>query len=72
MNEFIVIAAYNEEEKIDKVIKDLKKGKKFTRENISSIRGGKGLDPKYLKFFIGKKAIKKFKSSRPLSFKMKK
>lgn len=52
--------------------KDIEQNELFSKKNISSIRGGKGLDPKYLKFFIGKKAIKKFKSSRPLSFKMKK
>ena len=52
------------------LIKDLKKGKKFTKENISSIRGGKGLDPKFLSNFIGKISLKNLKGPRPLSFKM--
>jgi len=40
------------------VVKDIKKGETFTRENIRSIRPGYGLHPKYLPQIIGKKACK--------------
>ncbi len=44
------------------VAKDIKKGKKFSEENVRSVRPGYGLHPKYLKDIIGKKA------SRDLEF----
>jgi len=40
------------------VVKDIKKGETFTRENIRSIRPGYGLHPKYLPEILGKKACK--------------
>ncbi len=40
------------------VVKDIKKGEKFTRENIRAIRPGFGLHPKYLPEILGKKACK--------------
>jgi pseudaminic acid synthase len=39
------------------VVKDIKKGEKFTNENIRSIRPGFGLHPKYLFEILGKTAI---------------
>ncbi len=40
------------------VVKDIKKGEKFTRENVKAIRPGFGLHPKYLPQIIGKTACK--------------
>jgi pseudaminic acid synthase len=38
------------------VAKDIKKGEKFTEENIRSVRPGYGMHPKYLKEILGKTA----------------
>lgn len=38
------------------VAKDIKKGEKFTEENIRSVRPGYGLHPKYLNEILGKRA----------------
>jgi len=40
------------------IVKDVKKGETFTRENIRSIRPGYGLHPKYLPEILGKKACR--------------
>lgn len=40
------------------IVKDIKKGEKFTEENVKSIRPGFGLHPKFLPEVIGKKSIK--------------
>jgi pseudaminic acid synthase len=40
------------------VVKDIKKGETFTRENIKAIRPGFGLHPKYLPEILGKKACR--------------
>jgi len=40
------------------VVKDIKKGEKFTHKNIRAIRPGFGLHPKYLPQILGKKACK--------------
>ena len=40
------------------VSKDIKKGEKFSKENIKSIRPGYGLHPKYIGNILGKKATK--------------
>ena len=43
------------------VAKDIKKGEKFTEENIKSIRPGYGMHPKYLKDILGKEAKRDYK-----------
>jgi pseudaminic acid synthase len=42
------------------VAKDIKKGERFTEENIRSVRPGYGMHPKYLKDILGKKAEKDY------------
>ncbi len=42
------------------VSKDIKKGEKFSKENIKSVRPGFGLHPKYLKEILGKTATKNY------------
>ena len=42
------------------VAKDIKKGEKFTKENIRSVRPGYGMHPKYLKDVLGKMANKDY------------
>jgi len=48
------------------VVKDIKKGEKFTEDNIRSIRPADGIKPKYLKKILGKKAGKSLKRGTPL------
>jgi len=50
------------------VVKDVKKGEKFTAENVRSIRPGYGLKPKYLEEILGKKAKKNIKKGIPLGW----
>jgi len=52
------------------VIKDIKKGQKFTLENIRSIRPANGLKPKYLDIVLGKRAKNNLKKGTPLKFNM--
>ena len=40
------------------VIKDIKKGEKFTNKNLKSIRPRYGIHPKFLNLFLGKKSSK--------------
>lgn len=40
------------------VVREIKKGEKFTKENIKAIRPGYGLHPKYLPQIIGKRAAR--------------
>lgn len=47
-------------------VKDIKKGERFTRENVRSIRPGYGLPPKYLKSILGKKSRKEISRGTPL------
>ena len=42
------------------VVKDIKKGEKFTEDNIRSVRPGYGMHPKYLKDILGKIADKDY------------
>jgi len=42
------------------VAKDIKKGEKFSKENIRSVRPGYGMHPKYLKDILGKVANKDY------------
>lgn len=49
------------------IVKDIKKGEKFTEENIRSIRPGYGLKPKYLRIILGKRSMKDIKKGTPLT-----
>ncbi|MBK16594.1 MAG: pseudaminic acid synthase [Prochlorococcus sp. SP3034] len=51
-------------------VRDIKKGEVFTKENIRSIRPGKGLKPKYIKKIIGMEANIDINFGEPLSFDM--
>ena len=51
-------------------INKIKKGEKFTIENIRRIRPGNGLDPKYYSKLIGKKSPKNYIYGEPLSKKI--
>ncbi len=50
------------------VVKDIKKGELFTKENIRSIRPGYGLHPKFLNSILGKKAAKDLKKGEPMEY----
>ena len=50
------------------VVKDMKKGEIFSKENIRSIRPGHGLKPKFIDDIIGKKAMKEIKRGSPLNW----
>jgi len=47
---------------------DVKKGDKFTEENIRSVRPGYGLHPKYLKDILGKKASRDISFATPIQW----
>lgn len=49
------------------VAKDIKKGEKFSEENIRSVRPGYGMHPKYLKDILGQKAQKDYEFGDRLS-----
>ena len=42
------------------VVKDVKEGEVFTNDNVRSIRPGFGLETKYIKDIIGKKAKERY------------
>ncbi|MGJ3234510.1 pseudaminic acid synthase [Marivirga sp.] len=50
------------------VVKDIKKGEKFTEENVKSIRPGFGMHPKHYKDIIGKEASKNFEKGNRFEF----
>jgi len=52
------------------VVKDIRKGEKFTEENIRSISPGYGLLPKYLKEILGKRGTQAIKKSTPLKWEL--
>lgn len=52
------------------VVKDIKKGEKFTKENIRSIRPSNGLHPKYYENILGKTAAKDIPFGTPLQFEL--
>ena len=52
------------------VVKDMKTGETFTEENISSIRPGYGLPPKYYDIVLGKKAKINIKKGIPLTWEL--
>jgi len=49
-------------------VKDIKKGERFTQDNIKSIRPANGLKPKYLGSIIGRKAKANIKKGMPLKW----
>jgi len=49
-------------------VKDIKKGEKFTEENVRSIRPGYGIKPKYLNNILGKVAKEDVKKGTPLNW----
>ncbi|WP_429979901.1 pseudaminic acid synthase [Lysinibacillus irui] len=50
------------------ISKDIKKGEKFTEDNIKIVRPGYGLEPKFYNYLLNKKAQKDFFSGEPLKF----
>lgn len=47
-------------------VKDIKKGERFDRNNIRSIRPGYGLSPKYISSLVGRRAKRNIKKGDPL------
>jgi pseudaminic acid synthase len=50
------------------VVKDIKKGEKFTEENVRSIRPGYGLHPKHFKEILGKTSKEDLEKGTPLDW----
>ena len=48
------------------IVKNIKKGEKFSTENIKRIRPGHGLEPKYYERILGKKSPKNLSKGNPL------
>lgn len=51
-------------------VKEIKKGERFTSENVRSIRPGQGLEPKYYRVVLGKRAARDIAFATPLSWKL--
>jgi len=47
--------------------KDIKKGEKFTKENIKIVRPGYGLEPKYYSGLLGRRAKRDIKKGEPIT-----
>ena len=52
------------------VVKDVKKGERFTEENVRSIRPGLGLPPKYLDVVLGKTAARDIARGEAMAWEM--
>jgi pseudaminic acid synthase len=50
------------------VVEDVKEGETFSEKNIKSIRPGFGLETKYIKDIVGKKAKKNIKKGTPMDW----
>lgn len=50
------------------VVRDIKRGERFSEKNTRSIRPGYGIAPKYLPFILGKKAKKDIERGTPLTW----
>ena len=50
------------------IVEDVKKGEVFTEKNVKSIRPGFGLETKYIKDIIGKKAKVDIKRGTPMKW----
>ncbi len=48
------------------VVKDIKKGQRFTKENVRSIRPGNGMAPKFYRSVLGKRAARDIARATPL------
>lgn len=48
------------------VVKDIKKGERFTPENVRSIRPGNGMAPRFYRSVMGKRAARNIKRATPL------
>lgn len=52
------------------LVKNIKKNEKFTRDHIKSLRGGYGIEPKYLNKIIGKYSKSNYTAPRSLKYNM--
>jgi pseudaminic acid synthase len=52
------------------VVRDIKAGELYTKENVRAIRPGDGLPPKFFDIIIGKMATKDIKEGTPLSWEL--
>jgi len=52
------------------VVMDIKKGEKFTKDNVRSIRPGNGLPPKEYRNILGKRAVRDIARATPLAHRL--